>query len=641
MRHVVDLGGRPSALMTQEVDNCLSVATHIRCAGDGRRFIRLPERSSLPAGTPWALELADDAGFFRFLAFDLDAHGPASLAYRAHADADRLVHLLSSAGLTPLVCRSGPSDGRHVWVGLAQGVPAGLVATMARLARQLCPTLDISPLCNPATGCVRPPGSPHRDGGMSQVIDGDMDTLLHPVGTLAQVRAFTHRLEALVLAQEPDPKPAQTSLVPVDADGRLYMPGARHELTAECRHLIAARVPAGGDASAVLWAILCGAARARWHHAALATMLDDPAYTPGLEHARTERAGAGRQPRSPGEPARLLARQWDRAVRWVAAHPNQPGTDPTFSPRAFAVTSIVERVQSRADAACGRWSHGGGPADRRVLDAVCLWATQAIQPGVQADIRRLATTCGIGRETARTALIRLADDGWITRLRPAAGPAAATWTIDPDAAIHRALGEARSQAVPPRPSEAPPDPSFGAGLRQTWITTLTTRLGDATHDLFTPAGLGLEAGNIWAATTHQTQTGDELARHTGTHPASLPHTLDRLCDAGVLEHVHGGVRRPQHDNRQQAAEQRGSAGVLAARAARLERERVAWAWWSAELAWMRQPGRHKRPAHQPALIGDLTVRLGTYPRRPDGRADWKQAANTLTNDREHTCTQAA
>ena len=38
---------------------------------------------------------------------------------------------------------------------------------------------------------------------------------------------------------------------------------------------------------------------------------------------------------------------------------------------------------------------------------------------VEADIRRLALTCGLDRETARRCLIALAADGWIVRTRAA------------------------------------------------------------------------------------------------------------------------------------------------------------------------------------------------------------------------------
>ena len=91
----------------------------------------------------------------------------------------------------------------------------------------------------------------------------------------------------------------------------------------------------------------------------------------------------------------------------------------------------MRELQTRADASAGRWTRGGGPADRRILDVLCLITLQALSAAVEADTRRLALLAGVGRETARTALLRLSDDGWIAHVRAADGPHGAHWTIDP------------------------------------------------------------------------------------------------------------------------------------------------------------------------------------------------------------------
>jgi len=102
---------------------------------------------------PWAVYLTDQTGAFRLLAFDFDAAkgDPA-------ADAATLCGWLEHAGLPHLLTRSGPSGGRHVWLALADAVDAGTVDTLARLVRGRLACLDIAPLANPVTGCVRPPG---------------------------------------------------------------------------------------------------------------------------------------------------------------------------------------------------------------------------------------------------------------------------------------------------------------------------------------------------------------------------------------------------------------------------------------------------------------------------------------------------
>ena len=87
---------------------------------------------------PWAIYLANRSRF-HLLAFDLDAKGDPE---RAARDADTVCELLAAVGIEHVVCASGPTGGRHVWVGLAESVDADTIATLARLAKVLCPSLD-------------------------------------------------------------------------------------------------------------------------------------------------------------------------------------------------------------------------------------------------------------------------------------------------------------------------------------------------------------------------------------------------------------------------------------------------------------------------------------------------------------------
>ncbi|WP_316313692.1 hypothetical protein [Clavibacter michiganensis] len=580
---------------------------------------------------PWAMYLAGTDHQFRLLGFDLDAKTVDGAAAAAR-DADTLAALLEDAGLHPLVCASGPTGGRHVWVGLAEGVDAALVATLARLVRHVCPTLDLSPLSNPATGCVRPPGAPHRAGGRSTVLRGDTSTLTAPTGTAAQVRALTEGVAQLVDVAELTPSVDPHRPVPVDDHSRLSLPGPRRDLPASAAAALQEDA-AAGDASAVLRRILVGAVAARWRHADVAALVET---APGLEHVRTAVARGQRVRRRPVEAAAVLRRQWDRAVQFVAATPRQIGDDPTFDGRAAAIAADVDALQQRADTSAGRWARGGGPTDRRVLDALCVLALQAVRASVEADTRRLALLAGIGRETARTALHRLAADGWIRAERGADGPHGAHWTIAPAPFLHRDTSTSRSQADP-RPAGA------GAALRSLLLDTLAHRISDAAHDLFTTGGPGLGhlAGNIYARTTAHPQTVVEVARTVG---ATIPRTrylLERLASLRVLLHTRSGWRRAATDRRAVAAERSHVDGRLAERAARYDVERQAWAWWCAEDAWMRAPRRssaNRRPARgQLALVPDVgTHAYGAPPRRPDGRLDWREARRIVELERGGT-----
>ena len=544
---------------------------------------------------PWAVYLTGDDQRFRLLGFDLDAKGDVT---QAHRDAEVLAGVLSDVGIPHVVCASGPTGGRHVWVALAESVDAGIVATLARLLRHLCPSLDLAPLTNPATGCLRPPGAPHRAGGTSKVIRGDLNVLTTPTVRAAAVHRLVEHVARLVDDAEPVQAIDPHTPLPVDAHGRLYLTGRRRELPAVSAAALG-DLAADGDASAVLWRFLIGAAAARWRHADVAALVPT---SPGLEHVRTGTSRAGRQPRplrGRGGQAALLARQWDKAVRYVAGTDRQIGDDPTFDRRADEMAAHVRTIQARADVSAGRWAHGGGPADRRILDVLCILALQALTADLEADIRRLALMAGIGRETARTALLRLSADGWITRSRNADGPHGAHWSIDPQQTIHNITGTARSQADP-RPAGA------GTAERTTLLTTLTTRMTDAAHDLFTTGpALGHLAGNLYSRITNAPQSVAELSRSTGASAHSTRGLLHRLVQVAVIERGPGGWRRTSGDLRRAAAQRLDVDGRLLERERRYLLERDVWAWWQAEEAWMRAPRRthHSRRAG----TGQLTL----------------------------------
>ncbi|WP_345045066.1 hypothetical protein [Georgenia daeguensis] len=574
---------------------------------------------------PWAVYLTDQQGRFRLVAFDLDAKSDPTAAAR---DAETIVGLLEAARLPHVVCESGPGGGRHVWLALSEGVAAETVAAMGRLAKTLCPTLDLAPLSNPATGCVRPPGAPHRHGGTSTVLAGSLETLAEPTVTAEQLTAFVATLARLVDHHEPVDEIELHQPVPVDAHGHVYLPGPKRGLPAASAAALAEDA-ASGDASAVLWRVLIGAAAARWHHEDVAALA---ATAPGLEHVRTRRDRGRRAPRptrGPDSGAAVLRRQWHKAVRYVAATTRTTGhDDPTFDARAGAVAAHVRDVQTRADTSPGRWATRSGPNDRRVLDVLCLLAAQALTVEVEADIRRLALLAGIGRETARTALLRLADEGWISQTRGPDGPHAAHWTIDPHHEIHRTTATSRSQADP-RPEGA------GAAQRTTLLTELVARTRAAAHDAFTTAGgLGHYAGNLYARTTDEPLTLERLATSTGSTMSRTSNTLERLAAFRLVTHTPGGWIRCDRDRRDTAARHLGTHGRLRQRAIRYRIERELWAWWQAEQAWMRaprrpSPGRRPGPGQLALLPADGTNIYGAHPRRPDGRADYAAARRQL------------
>src|SRR5699024_677085 len=105
-------------------------------------------------GVPFALHLTDEQGRFRLLALDFDAHMAGSTAEGDVADCSRR---LTAAGVSHLVCSSGPSGGFRLWIRLAAGVAQGVVDPLVEVLAAAYPSLDTAPLRNARTGCVRAP----------------------------------------------------------------------------------------------------------------------------------------------------------------------------------------------------------------------------------------------------------------------------------------------------------------------------------------------------------------------------------------------------------------------------------------------------------------------------------------------------
>lgn len=125
---------------------------------------------------PYVVTLANRNNRFGTVALDFDAKlgEPGDAA----EEADLVVRLLVTAGMPYVLAHSGPSGGRHVFVPVA-GV--GLTLDAARALVERLRDLGLGTLDPSCMGslhaAIRPPGSPHRIGGRSEVV-GDRQVAL-------------------------------------------------------------------------------------------------------------------------------------------------------------------------------------------------------------------------------------------------------------------------------------------------------------------------------------------------------------------------------------------------------------------------------------------------------------------------------
>lgn len=629
--------------------------------------------------TPWSIHLTDSDHYFRRLAFDFDAHSDdpdelARLQAQAAHDTTRFTDMLHALGIEHVVCESGPSGGRHVWISLADRLPGPLVSDLVVSAAAVFPSLDTAPLSNVVTGGVRPPGAPHAAGGRSTVLVGDVDRLCVPSTTRDQIEALFSQLVDLV---PPAPPARATRVLPIaaDEDGAPWIPGTWRTLSTYGWDRANTPLEPGADASARLFSVLLSAARAHWRLDDVAAQLLD---SPGLEHVRTlRRPHGGRAPRrdrGSASPMATLAKNWTKAVEFLAdnAHTDHELTsaDPDFEERASEITAAIAHLQQKADACWARWARRGGAKQRLVLDALCVLSLTAVRLDVGAAVRTLAKTTGISRDSALRALYSLEDDGWITLHTPAHDTHAHIWQLLPygrtehgDVATAADLpGESEPhhvihnpdptrcdtrghtpEAEPPSPGNTPP-----ALARERSLRDLTARLELAAHDAFqsrVDGGLGSACALVYSRLPSTPQPLGTVFP-TSTLTEELYEHLDDLYGAGLLTiDDRGHVARTDPAARDSYAAHACLAGILEARHAQYDIESAAWAWWVDESKWTTAADRAERRRHYRTARprpGQHLLDVGTtptwadrapYPRRPGGRRDHRAARARIAAER--------
>lgn len=116
---------------------------------------------------PAALPVFNRRGWARTLALDFDVK--LGVGHQLAHDVDEAVALITSVGGRVIVDRS-PAGGHHVWVPLWAEHRLETLVPVLHAMRRRWPTLDITPMTNPAAGCLTGPGSPCVGGGYRQLL---------------------------------------------------------------------------------------------------------------------------------------------------------------------------------------------------------------------------------------------------------------------------------------------------------------------------------------------------------------------------------------------------------------------------------------------------------------------------------------
>jgi len=560
--------------------------------------------STMPTSAPdvpWAVYLAGTDHRYRLLAFDFDSgrHG----ADAARLDADRIAAHLADLGVEHLRTHSGPTGGQHVWVRLDEpGAAPAEVRQLAHALRQHYPTLDTSPLSNAATGAVRPPGAPHRNGGHS-LPHHEPRRLTEVLNRMAQPSPI--EIVEWLLARHPhtagDPQQPGTRTVRIveDAAGP-HLDRPRRPLAERTRQLLAAAPLAGTDRSALAHSILLGMARSGHTLADVVAAIDT---APGLVRLREDR-DRGRDD---------TERQWQRALATAAQFPA-----PVLVERS-PVDDELDRVEESLTADPSRWARPGGASDERILHALIVLARTARTRTLDIDVRRLAEAAAVDASTVSRRLRVLRAEGWVTCVKEAAGTRAATWELS-------ASDVAATQGEPaPRSSHA--------------------LLDHHTHDVWANRhGLGGAAARIhWAVlnfgepafSVSRRSHLDLLVSLTGYTVATLRRVLRQLKSLRLIP------SRTTPSRMTRAAEVIGAAGTAARRSLRHLVDRELHRWWTEEVEWRARRGKKRGVATDATTLSlpiaaPARARYGRFPTTAARRADYRTARGVVVHALDST-----
>ncbi|WP_093489690.1 hypothetical protein [Streptomyces sp. 2112.2] len=604
---------------------------------------------------------------------DFDTSRGGRAAVERHAA--ELAEFAAEYDIPAVVAESGPSGGLHVWMASPEGIEPVTVRRFARAAAALWPTFDGTPLYNPISGALRPPGSAHRHGGRARLRSHTLAQAIEALSAGAPAAAFAALAEALEtlavargqMAEGEAADPEHSRDVPpsiaydergrtrpvvrpvtTDQAGRVRLDTPRAPLAAHALAAVRRRLAQDDDHSAHMHRVLCALAAAGYTYDDAATMART---AEGLEYLRTARTPGGRQPRAEEDQAATLARAWWLAVQDEARTPAavaQQRDAHDYAQLAATVADLLDRAEA-AEAA--HWTRQSGPADLTCLRAVAWLMLQSGSAAVSAPYRRIGVLIGYHASTAGQALDRLIRDGWL-RWETAPLPEARTAGRVAIATQHECTDDEHHMCAlytladtdtgeiitPGQPGSdrrrTPPGPPSADTLRSHLTHQLTHAQGGVWHTL------GHHHARTHTAIQEGAQTLHQLSQATGYTLGTTAEHIEDLRRVGLATSTRSSAGTRVHAMGRslwEAAERAepGTGGRTARHAAAAIVAAYVADWWEAEVSWCRLPrkekrGRGRRPEAGQQLIpvqrGDRPgVDPRAYPRTAAGAADHRRA----------------
>lgn len=181
----------------------------------------------------------------------LDFDSKLASAEQVSADAALARGWIEQCGGVVVGDHNPTNGGRHQWALLAHGTTASFeeVNHLVRLLGARLRTLDITPVTNPAQGCLTVPGSPCKDGGFRE-LDGSIEDAIEACATRSDP-ALLPRLYVLLGAIKPSPAQlAVAATLHVEGSAADFTIGEDEDLTLAPQYLTYEPYPAAVEAFA-------------------------------------------------------------------------------------------------------------------------------------------------------------------------------------------------------------------------------------------------------------------------------------------------------------------------------------------------------------------------------------------------------
>ncbi|CAL9677619.1 hypothetical protein SUDANB95_07945 (plasmid) [Actinosynnema sp. ALI-1.44] len=563
-------------------------------------FDRARRLGRILPGQPAAVPIFDRRGRTTLLVLDFDPqqHG----RDQVRRDADQAVTWIQAAGGRVVVDES-TRGGRHVLVPLAGDVQFAarhLRPVLDELARRL-PTLDITPMTNPASGCITAPGSPCKEGGHRRLIT-PLDQALDAVTSRSKPATIARLAGLLDTTSMVAPSTTATGSPPSTGDGAA---SAATESPCQARTATGAPLPDVVAAFAADGVLPDRRTRrgARWTRSEARQSVLAHAAVRGLTRAEVVLKMIG------GEWAGLRAaydrygRRWERAFAadWKKALTWADAANPKFRVLAHEELHTGGAVRLREWLARAvRWTMLCSE-----LEGQCRWTVSAIWQAL-AYGQQLAggTTVAQGRRWLSIAAGMLCEQTISDHLRALREIPGA-----PVLLVKKARGPLadRYALVTPHIDDepVPVDAELVERARVEPVHPAWAVLGLPTRTVFEAVERAAAGGRVVRPL--------DLPALTGMSTTQVYEHLAYLHEEGLVERGHGWVRRTARTLTDVAVDH----DVAELRAARVERHRAERAEWHALLAlWNGETSTDASAAEQTVPVEPWT---------PDEREDYLAA----------------